>query len=295
MNWMKKDLSKKGYDVILCGTGLTQSIVAAALARAGKSILHCDSNEFYGDLDAVHSLGSLREWNSKVVANRTSCEKYHGDDEDDEKGQETSPGHFISLESSECYSSLTINSESNVMSDYYNHAISWEKGMKVETQYGVGTLLATAPTTEQHDRPIESLPVELDDWILANGTRAVVYIGRKNQKMTQSSWDLVPYDAILYREYVSLSWTLPQGSSWQMGRQWMELSRVVSTNIANSRVFWGCICLRLLLNKKVERNHLVVGKKSGTMNKFQLCTECLVRNVMSSKPSCCRPWTNVVS
>ena len=58
----EEGLRVQGYDVILCGTGLTQSILAAALARAGKSILHCDNNDFYGDMDAVLPLGALTEW-----------------------------------------------------------------------------------------------------------------------------------------------------------------------------------------------------------------------------------------
>jgi len=62
----EEGLLKNGYDVILCGTGLTQSILAAALARAGKKILHCDSNDFYGDIDAVLSFDALNEWNLKL-------------------------------------------------------------------------------------------------------------------------------------------------------------------------------------------------------------------------------------
>jgi RAB protein geranylgeranyltransferase component A len=43
------------YDVILCGTGLVQSMLASALTRAGKSVLHCDGNNYYGEYDAVVS------------------------------------------------------------------------------------------------------------------------------------------------------------------------------------------------------------------------------------------------
>ncbi len=32
----------KDYDVIIAGTGLTESILAAALARIGKTVLHID-------------------------------------------------------------------------------------------------------------------------------------------------------------------------------------------------------------------------------------------------------------
>ena len=38
----------KNFDVIVYGTGLTESIIAAALCRNGVSVLHLDSNQFYG-------------------------------------------------------------------------------------------------------------------------------------------------------------------------------------------------------------------------------------------------------
>jgi RAB protein geranylgeranyltransferase component A len=37
------------YDVIITGTGLTQAIIAAATARIGKSVFHCDQNEYYSE------------------------------------------------------------------------------------------------------------------------------------------------------------------------------------------------------------------------------------------------------
>ena len=36
------------FDVIILGTGLTESIVACAAAKCGKKVLHLDSNEYYG-------------------------------------------------------------------------------------------------------------------------------------------------------------------------------------------------------------------------------------------------------
>ena len=35
------------YDAVITGTGLTQAIVAAAMARVGKSVFHCDQNHYY--------------------------------------------------------------------------------------------------------------------------------------------------------------------------------------------------------------------------------------------------------
>jgi len=39
-------LEKDHFDAIILGTGLTESITAAALARAGKSVLHLDHRKY---------------------------------------------------------------------------------------------------------------------------------------------------------------------------------------------------------------------------------------------------------
>ena len=36
------------FDAIILGTGLVESILASALARARKKVLHLDRNEYYG-------------------------------------------------------------------------------------------------------------------------------------------------------------------------------------------------------------------------------------------------------
>ena len=42
-----------GYDVIVLGTGLVESIVACALARSGRTVLHLDSSDRYGSCCAA--------------------------------------------------------------------------------------------------------------------------------------------------------------------------------------------------------------------------------------------------
>jgi len=37
------------YEVIVIGTGLEESIVAAAVARNGHSVLHIDTKDYYGE------------------------------------------------------------------------------------------------------------------------------------------------------------------------------------------------------------------------------------------------------
>lgn len=49
------------YDLIIVGTGLVESIVSCAAAKAGKRVLHMDENDVYGGSYASQSYSSLRE------------------------------------------------------------------------------------------------------------------------------------------------------------------------------------------------------------------------------------------
>jgi RAB protein geranylgeranyltransferase component A len=60
------------YDVVICGTDLIQSILSSALSRAGKKVLHCDGNDWYGGLDAVLSSGSTLNSFIEQLSSRTS-------------------------------------------------------------------------------------------------------------------------------------------------------------------------------------------------------------------------------
>jgi RAB protein geranylgeranyltransferase component A len=55
------------YDLIVEGTGLIESIVACAAAKCGKSILHVDSNDYYGRNSATFPLGEFLEWSREHV------------------------------------------------------------------------------------------------------------------------------------------------------------------------------------------------------------------------------------
>uniref|UniRef100_A0A0K8R9Q1 Putative gdp dissociation inhibitor n=1 Tax=Ixodes ricinus TaxID=34613 RepID=A0A0K8R9Q1_IXORI len=50
------------HDVIVVGTGMPESIVAAAIARIGQRVLHLDKEAHYGSLWASYNFTSLREW-----------------------------------------------------------------------------------------------------------------------------------------------------------------------------------------------------------------------------------------
>ncbi|KAF6034658.1 CHM [Bugula neritina] len=51
--------SLDAFDAIILGTGLSESILAAALSRVGYSVLHLDRNTYYGELESTHSLNGL--------------------------------------------------------------------------------------------------------------------------------------------------------------------------------------------------------------------------------------------
>ncbi|CAM9691821.1 unnamed protein product, partial [Ectocarpus fasciculatus] len=50
------------YDAIVLSTGLGSSILAAALAKAGKSVLYLDCHEYYGQDSASFSFTQLLDW-----------------------------------------------------------------------------------------------------------------------------------------------------------------------------------------------------------------------------------------
>ncbi|KAG0212710.1 hypothetical protein BGX28_005743 [Mortierella sp. GBA30] len=56
------------FDAIILGTGFTQTIVAAALSRAGKTVLHLDENDYYGGESGAFGFRDLLTWAEKVAA-----------------------------------------------------------------------------------------------------------------------------------------------------------------------------------------------------------------------------------
>ena len=48
--------------MIVIGTGLEESIVAAAVARNGHSVLHIDTKDYYGEDWASFNFRALQEW-----------------------------------------------------------------------------------------------------------------------------------------------------------------------------------------------------------------------------------------
>ncbi|KAK3330545.1 GDP dissociation inhibitor [Apodospora peruviana] len=61
-----ESLSDTLWDVVICGTGLSQSLLALSLSRSGKNILHIDPNEYYGGAEAAFSLQEAEKWAASV-------------------------------------------------------------------------------------------------------------------------------------------------------------------------------------------------------------------------------------
>ncbi|KAG0237025.1 hypothetical protein B0O80DRAFT_498277 [Mortierella sp. GBAus27b] len=56
------------FDAIILGTGFTQTVVAAALARAGKTVLHLDENDYYGGESGAFGFRDLVSWAHTIAS-----------------------------------------------------------------------------------------------------------------------------------------------------------------------------------------------------------------------------------
>ncbi|KAI1814586.1 GDP dissociation inhibitor-domain-containing protein [Poronia punctata] len=59
-----ESLDEATWDAVLYGTGLSQSLLALALSRSNKRVLHLDPNDFYGENEAALSLQEADAWAS---------------------------------------------------------------------------------------------------------------------------------------------------------------------------------------------------------------------------------------
>ncbi|KAM0816622.1 putative Rab proteins geranylgeranyltransferase [Seiridium cardinale] len=68
-----ESLGDEPWDVVICGTGLQQSLLALALSRSNKRILHLDPNDYYGQHEAALSLQEADGF-AATHANTTAAE-----------------------------------------------------------------------------------------------------------------------------------------------------------------------------------------------------------------------------
>ncbi|RYO98245.1 hypothetical protein DL766_007572 [Monosporascus sp. MC13-8B] len=64
-----ESLAEEPWDAVICGTGLQQSLLALALSRSKKRILHIDPNGYYGEHEAAFSLQEVESWAAAHAGN----------------------------------------------------------------------------------------------------------------------------------------------------------------------------------------------------------------------------------
>ena len=69
---METEKFPTSFDVVIIGTGLSESIIAASLSRIGKKVLHIDRNDYYGGYWSTHSFDSLLNWAESYRKNAES-------------------------------------------------------------------------------------------------------------------------------------------------------------------------------------------------------------------------------
>ncbi|KAH3660212.1 hypothetical protein OGAPHI_007417 [Ogataea philodendri] len=63
-------------DVLICGTGLVESVLAAALSWQGSNVLHVDSNPYYGDTSSTLTIEQIKAWCHNVNINTAGFRGY---------------------------------------------------------------------------------------------------------------------------------------------------------------------------------------------------------------------------
>ncbi|KAG7374446.1 GDP dissociation inhibitor [Nitzschia inconspicua] len=150
------------YDAVICGTGLVQSILASALARAGKSVLHCDGSDLYGELDAVWSFETIEQLYDQYGQGK-------GDDEEISNSTVDKDISSVPLSPKGGLSSLQFHSL------HTTRYFGIETGTAVESRYGKGTVRSIERNQTKNDDTF-TLQLELSDWKLADQKSPVLYI-----------------------------------------------------------------------------------------------------------------------
>jgi len=170
----------RAYDVVICGTGLVQSIVACALARAGKAILHCDGNDYYGEMNAVWTYSMIQDMlrmqqeKNEAKDNSTTDDAIlahimdgGGDDTVTATDTNTTLVPVGRQTSSKLKWSIPYCSSSSLFDDYEFY-FGIKVGTEVNTKFGTGNLRSI--------RCNITVEIELNQWKFTNGQSPILYI-----------------------------------------------------------------------------------------------------------------------
>ncbi len=178
-----KEMDEEGlaleYDVAICGTGLVQAILASALARAGKSILHCDGADYYGELDTVWTLPLVEELLEKNPndATKNTSEKIEYSMYGDDCIPLEPDGGRCSMRWHHDFCSSSLSSKSGPFLS------GIRTGTSVKTPFGDGLVRSIrSPShtdTDNEDTTTTSqitVEIVLDKWNLADGRSPVLFV-----------------------------------------------------------------------------------------------------------------------
>lgn len=156
---------RRHYSVVLCGTGLVQSILASALARCKVSVLHVDGADYYGGLEAV--------WTLPYVVSLNDAHPLNGNADATEanpqpSGPDDTSSTVISLYSKGALASLRFHSVQRKKS--FPVAVN----TIVHTPYGKGKVMALK-AAQDGDVAMIRMIIQLTGWKLANDSFPTIY------------------------------------------------------------------------------------------------------------------------
>ncbi|KAG6000223.1 hypothetical protein E4U21_005685 [Claviceps maximensis] len=147
-----ESLSDTKWDVVISGTGLQQSLLALALSRSGKNVLHVDANDYYGGAEAALSLQEADEW----------AEKYAAVDDNESFGAAQLLKNGDGLAASRSYSIALAPQLIHTRSELLNQLVASKAFRQIEFQ-AVGSFFIFQPGSESSDPMLSRIPSTRED------------------------------------------------------------------------------------------------------------------------------------
>ncbi|XP_077983640.1 rab proteins geranylgeranyltransferase component A 2-like isoform X2 [Glandiceps talaboti] len=131
------------YDAIVIGTGVPESILAAALARIGQGVLHIDRNDYYGSDWATFNFEGLERW---LDRNKSPTEDNSDAAEvgDNTNNYEVGEGEFF----------ITMPDKGDTVKNLEVYSFIKETSIKPESEEGDNSLQGRDKTPDPVDQEV---------------------------------------------------------------------------------------------------------------------------------------------
>lgn len=246
-------LVEDGYDVILCGTSLVHSILASALSLAGKKVLHCDGNDYYGELDASLDLKSFIDWVQKYNPNNGSVRQEDNEEDEDEDQQRKIM--TLALDNNGSMTGLKVHSTSiksfgvsDEIKDQYedDESKKIEIGSIVETKYGTGEVTDFL-SRDYSDGSTKTTCISLTSWKLADGKSPRAYF--PSEGILTKKY-VCQQDALSHFRKFAIDLTVQGPLLWSND---LAVKGLLSSNVANYVEFQTIDSFNVSLSDKLHR------------------------------------------